>query len=144
MFPDRSFDGRTEEEFNRLALTEFDQIRDFIILHYHATERDDAPLWRYCRNMSIPDSLAYKIELFRRSGRIAYYGRELFSEQSWLSVLTGQGLVPDRYDPLADVMPFDDLKNRLAQMRGMIRQAAEAAPNHREFIARNCAAASAA
>jgi tryptophan halogenase len=144
MFPERSFDGRMEEEFNRLALTEFDQTRDFIILHYHATERDDAPLWRYCRHMPIPDSLAYKIKLFRASGRIAYYGRELFSDQSWLSVLTGQGIVPGRHDPLADVMPLDDLKNRLAQMRTMVRQAAEAAPSHREFIARNCSAASAA
>jgi tryptophan halogenase len=144
MFPDRSCDRREEEEFNRLALTEFDQTRDFIILHYHATERDDSPLWSYCRNMPIPDSLAYKIELFRRSGRVAFYGRELFSEQSWLSVLTGQGIMPGRHDPLADVMPLDDLKNRLAQMRMLVRQAAEAAPSHREFIARNCAAASAA
>jgi tryptophan halogenase len=144
LFPDRNFDPRTEAEFNRLALAEFDQTRDFVILHYHASEREDAPLWAYCRNMSIPDSLAWKIALFRESGRIAYYGRELFSEQSWLSVLTGQGVMPLRYDPLADVMPLDDLRHRMAQMRTLVRQAAEAAPGHREFIARNCAAASAA
>jgi tryptophan halogenase len=94
--------------------------------------------------MPIPDSLAHKIDLFRRSGRIAYYGRELFSEQSWLAVLVGQGIVPERYDPLADVMALDDLKNRLAQMRSMIRQAAEAASSHREFIERICPATSAA
>jgi tryptophan halogenase len=144
LFPDRSFDRRVEGEFNRLALTEFDQTRDFIILHYHATERDDAPLWAYCRNMPIPDSLAYKVELFRENGRVAFYGRELFSEQSWLSVLTGQGVMPARYDPLADVVPLDDLKKRLEHMRMLVRQAAEAAPSHREFIARNCAATSAA
>ncbi len=142
MFPDRACDRREEDEFNRLALTEFDQTRDFIILHYHATARDDAPLWNYCRNMPIPDSLAYKIELFRRSGRVAYLGRELFVEQSWLSVLAGQGIVPERYDPLADVMALDDLKNRFAHMRTIVRQTAEAALSHREFIARNCPAPS--
>jgi tryptophan halogenase len=140
MFPDRSFDPKEEEEFNRLALTEFDQTRDFIILHYHATERDDAEIWRYCRAMTIPDSLAYKIELFRRSGRVAYLGRELFVEQSWLSVLTGQGIFPERYDPLADVMPLNDLKLRLGHMKTLVSQAAAAAPTHRQFVERNCPA----
>ncbi len=140
MFPDRHFDEREAEEFNRLTLTEFDQIRDFIILHYCATERDDSALWRYCRDMAIPDSLRYKIELFRRSGRVAYLGRELFVEPNWVAVMTGQGILPDRYDPLADILDTADIQNRLSRMRAAIRQIAVTAPTHAQFIAQNCRA----
>ena len=140
MFPDLSFDEKEEDDFNRLALTEFDQTRDFIILHYHATEREDGEIWRHCRTMTIPDTLRYKIDLFQRTGRVAYLGRELFVEQSWLSVLTGQGIMPERHDPLADVMPLDELQRRLDHMKSAVRQAVDAAPTHRDFVARHCAA----
>ncbi|HWA91038.1 MAG TPA: tryptophan halogenase family protein [Rhizomicrobium sp.] len=140
MFPDRSCDPKEEEEFNRLALAEFDRARDFVILHYRATGRDDSELWTYCRHMAIPEPLAYKIDLFRRSGRVAYQGRELFTEQSWLSVMSGQGIMPERHDPLADVMPLDELKKRLDRMKLIVRQAAEAAPSHRDFVMRHCPA----
>jgi tryptophan halogenase len=142
MFPDRSFDPREAAEFNRLAIEEFDQVRDFIILHYCATQRSDAPLWDHCRNMPTPDSLRTKVELFKASGRVAFLGRELFVEQSWLSVLTGMGIMPERHDPLADELPVDDLKDRLRRMRDAIDTAAAAAPTHREFIDRYCRAES--
>ncbi len=144
LFPDRSFDRHENEEFNRLALNEFDQIRDFIILHYHATERGDSPLWTYCKTMPIPDTLAHKIDLFRSSGRVAYTGRELFVEPNWISVLMGQGIFPERYDPLADSVGVENARLRLGQMKAMIAQAAMAAPTHEQFIAQNCRADSAA
>src|SRR5262249_31149294 len=72
ILPDRGFDPRDAAEYNRLQIREIEQVRDFVILHYHATERDDAPLWRQCRDMSIPDALRYKIDLFRGSARVAF------------------------------------------------------------------------
>ena len=140
IFPDRTFDPCDADEYNRLQIEEYERIRDFIVLHYKATTRDDSPLWRYCGNMDIPDALAYRIKLFRSSGRVAFEDRELFVEPNWLSVFVGQGIWPRRYDPLADVVPIDTAANQLARLRASIRQTAEAMPSHAEFIAEHCRA----
>jgi tryptophan halogenase len=144
IFPDRSFDPHDAGEYNRLQIDEYDKVRDFVILHYKATSRDDAPLWRYCRDMAIPDSLKYRIELFRSSGRVAFQSQELFVEPNWLSVFIGQDIWPQRHDPLADVLPIETVRGELERMRSLIRQTAEAMPTHAEFIAQHCRAPSAA
>jgi tryptophan halogenase len=59
IFPDRN-DPHDAEQYNRLQVDEIEKVRDFIILHYHATTRGDTPLWRYCRDMDIPDALRYR------------------------------------------------------------------------------------
>jgi tryptophan halogenase len=138
IFPDRSFDAHDEAEYNRLQLDEYDKVRDFIILHYKATARDDAPLWRYCSNMPIPESLMYRINLFRSSGRVAFQDRELFVEPNWLSVFIGQDIWPRRYDPLADVLPIDSVRSQLQRLGASIRQTADAMPTHADFIAEHC------
>jgi len=142
VFPDMSFDPADAAEYNRLQLTEFDRVRDFIILHYKATSRDDAPLWRQCRDMSIPESLAYRMKLFAASGRVAFEDRELFVESNWLSVLLGQGIVPARHDPLADLVPLAETRRRLAELKALITGTAAAMPSHETFIATHCAAGS--
>jgi len=142
IFPDRSFDPSDAAEYNRLIIEEFDRVRDFIILHYKATTREDAPLWQYCRNMDIPEELAYRSNLFRSSGRVAFHDRELFVESNWLSIFIGQGIWPQRYDPLADLLPLDSISAHLTQMRNLIRQTAEAMPTHAGFIDAHCRAGS--
>lgn len=141
LFPDRDFDPLAIEEYNRLTRLEYETIRDFLILHYHATERDDAPLWRECRDMSIPDSLAYKIDHFRAYGRIVSTGIELFQNPSWLAVFIGQFVWPERYDPLTDQRPHVDSERALASLRRVMGEAAEAMPTHRAYIDRHCRAA---
>ncbi|SFJ05713.1 tryptophan halogenase family protein [Caulobacter sp. UNC279MFTsu5.1] len=133
-------DEATVEEYNRLSKIEYEQIRDFIVLHYKATERDDSELWRYCKDMAIPDSLAHKIELFRARGRIARFDDQLFAEPSWLAVFLGQGVEPNHYDRLADVAPLADIERRLAGVRQTIAQIVQGLPTHDEFIARHCRA----
>ncbi len=140
LFPDRNFDPVILDEYNSSMDLEYERIRDFIILHYCATARDDSPLWRYCRAMPIPDTLAYKIEQFRNSGRVVPYGSDLFAKTSWIAVLTGQDMMPLRYDPLADQHDGEELKKNLLEMRNVIRRAAQSAPLHMDFIARNCRA----
>ncbi len=140
LFPDRSFSPVLIEEYNRQAITEYERIRDFIILHYKATTREDAPLWRYCGGMPIPDTLAYKVSQFRNSGRVVRYGAELFVTPNWLAVLMGQDIWPERYDPLVDQHDLEDLRRNLHEMRSVIHRTAEAAPKHVDYIARHCRA----
>ena len=142
LFPDRRFEPADVAHFNKLMSFEYERIRDFLVLHFHATERDDSPYWEYCRNMKIPDYLAEKIALFLGHGRIFRDNNELFNDFSWMSVFIGQGLRPRGYDPLADVMPLDELRGRMERIKSVIGDAAAKMPSHWDFIAKNCAAQS--
>jgi tryptophan halogenase len=141
IFPDRDFSPIDAAEYNRLTITEVEQIRDFVILHFHATERSDSDFWNYCRTMEIPDSLRYRMELFRSHGRVTFSERELFIEQNWLAVMTGQNIWPRRHDPLADMLSDAEVEERLRGTRTLIRRTAEGMPTHEQYIAQNCRAA---
>jgi tryptophan 7-halogenase len=140
LFPDRTCNAVEVDEFNRLTDLQMEQVRDFIILHYKLTQRDDSPFWRHCASMEVPPTLTRKLNLFHRRGRLVRYQDELFSEDSWLAVMLGQNLMPERYDPLVDMVPQDNAVTVLRRMQGLVRQAAESLPTHEEFIARHCAA----
>ena len=143
LFPDRDVDPLLAEEFNLRTRLEFERVRDFLILHYHATQRDDTPLWRYCAAMEIPSNLRYKMAHFRRYGRFVSEGQELFQENSWLAVYIGQLIWPERYDPLADARDPAELLQQLKAIRELVSAAAESLPSHRQFIERHCRASEA-
>jgi tryptophan halogenase len=139
-FPDRDFDPVDEADYNRAMRNEFERIRDFLVLHYHATHRDDSPFWDYCRTMPIPESLRYKMELYKSRGKTVAYKEGLFLEPSWVAVYTGQEIIPDAYDPLADVLSVGDVRERLARMRGIIRGAVDRMRTQRDYIDQFCSA----
>jgi tryptophan halogenase len=134
LFPDRDFDPMNETEFNRIMALEYERIRDFLILHYHATERDDTPFWNYCRTMPIPDSLAYRMELFRQRGVVAQYREGMFLDASWLAVFFGQGMVPRHYDPSSDRVADVALNRHLAGINGEYSQAVDTMPAQESFL----------
>jgi tryptophan halogenase len=140
LFPDRRFNPVEREEFNRQLQDQYEDIRDFIILHYYATQRNDSEFWNRCRTMSIPDSLSHKIELFRSKGRSFREGYDLFTQPSWVAVMLGQGIWPEDYDPIADALDEDRIAAAMEQLRQGYQQTALAMPTHAEFIARCCAA----
>jgi tryptophan 7-halogenase len=135
-FPDKSFEPADIKTFNRLTLDEYERLRDFLILHYKVTQRADTPFWRYCRDMDIPDSLRDIIELFEARGRLQISGDHLFTTQSWLSVMVGQGLHPRGYDPLVDTLPEAELNAHMKSIRDYIDQATTAMPRHHDYLAR--------
>lgn len=139
-FPDSAFAQPDIDNYNRLMQTEFERVRDFVVLHYHATERDDTPLWRHVAAMDIPESLRWKMEQFRTRGRVFRYEDELFQETSWVAVLMGQGVRPERADPITEVLPLEITRQRLHDLRTAIRQGVERMPTHEGFIAAHCKA----
>jgi tryptophan 7-halogenase len=140
-FPDRDFDPLGTAEFNRIAEAEVERIRDFIILHYKLTVRDDAPLWRYCAAMDVPETLQLKIDNFRKYGRLIAREMDLFAPDSWLAVQVGQLNFPERTDPLADHRGIDG-REWLGKLRAAMTTEASRVPKHSEFIDRNCKAGS--
>jgi tryptophan halogenase len=139
-FPDKTFNQPDIEYYNRRTRLEFEQVRDFIILHYHATDRQDSPFWNYCRNMEIPSSLAERIAIYRENARLYRHDNELFSETSWLAVLHGQNIAPSRYHPVADVLPQQELEQRMAKMAEVTQKCLSLMPTHQAFIDRYCKA----
>ncbi|MDE2493587.1 MAG: tryptophan 7-halogenase [Alphaproteobacteria bacterium] len=139
-FPNRNFDQADIDEFNRRVDFDIEHIRDFIILHYKATQRDDTPFWRRCREMDVPAHVKDKMALFGANGRISRFHDELFSEAGWLQVMVGQGIVPRGYHPLVDEMSNGDAEELLQAVRGSIEQTVGTMSTHSEYIARYCAA----
>ena len=138
LFPEKPIADSDREEFNRVIDLEYDRIRDFLILHYHATERSDSPFWNYVRTMEIPDTLAEKLELFRRRGRVVKYREGVFLEASWIAVYLGQRVYPRGHDLRADAPAPDALARGMETLHGQIRAIAERMPDHEAMLSRYC------
>ncbi|MDB2647174.1 tryptophan 7-halogenase [Pseudomonadales bacterium] len=140
MFP---YDGVRQpdvEEFNNQMKFEIENIRDFIVLHYHVTNRRDTAFWRHCSSMPIPDSLQHRIELFKQAGRVFKVPTELFGENSWTQVMLGQGLMPEQYHPIVNMMSDDELKVFLSGIHGSVGNLVRQLPSHQRFIDHYCKA----
>lgn len=134
LFPDRHFDPAISAEYNRLTALEYERVRDFLILHYAASQRQDTPFWRDCRAMPLPESLTYKSELFRKTGRIAMLEEETFRPASWLAVFNGMGVWPERHEPIIDLLAPAAAATRFEAMRASIRTAVETLPRHAAYL----------
>ena len=141
LLPDRDFSPVLIERYNTQASFEFERIRDFLILHYFATERRDSSFWQYCGGMSIPEPLAETIRLFKDSGRFFRNAEEMFAITSWVQVLLGQHIEPRQYHPAVDLVPDQEITGLADSIRNVIAACVEAMPTHAQFIARHCAAA---
>jgi tryptophan halogenase len=137
LFPDRSFRQADIDLYNRATANEFESVRDFLILHYWANDRDD-PFWKACRAMTLPDQLQEKIALYEGFGRVFKREDELFSPVSWASVFEGQGISAKGFDPMALGMPSAALERLLTQMRTAIRTRVDSMMTHAEFVAGCC------
>jgi tryptophan halogenase len=133
-FPDRSFASVNIDSYNRELIEEMESIRDFIILHYCLTMREDTPFWTYCRTMKLPDSLSQRIELYRHAGRIRPTPRELFTDMSWFYIFEGMGVTPERYDPLLDIVSAEQLRDLLGNLAQSVAALTAAAPSHDSYF----------
>lgn len=135
LFPRDPTDPMHAREFNRIMGLEYERIRDFLILHYHATQRDDSEFWNYCRTMEIPDSLAYRMELFRERGIVPSYREGMFLDASWLAVFFGQNVFPRAEDPRAAALPAEELDATMVGLRKAYARALASMPSHSSVLA---------
>ncbi|MDN3640411.1 tryptophan 7-halogenase [Simiduia curdlanivorans] len=133
-FPQQGIHQTEVDEFNRQADFEMERIRDFIILHYKVTDRTDTEFWRHCRQMSVPDTLATKIDMFRETGHVFRESSELFVD-SWQQVMLGQGLVPERYHPLVDTMSEAELTDFLSHIKNNVDNTVGGLKDHTVYLA---------
>ena len=137
-WPDESMAPALAAEYNRLSVTEFERIRDFIVLHYSANGRqgddDRSGLWRYCREMALPETLARKIALYRARGLIVRLDSESFFEQSWFCMYGNLGIDAESWDPLTNLLPLKDLEDVTRRVREDVARIAQGSLPHRDFL----------
>ncbi|MFL6735276.1 MAG: tryptophan halogenase family protein [Sphingomicrobium sp.] len=139
-FPFEGIGDAQIDRFNEQSERELEAIRDFIILHYHATERDGSDFWKQCRTMSVPDSLQRRIELFRESAHVYQDTHDLFRIDSWVQVLLGQRIEPEGYHQIARMMPAGQLQQSLDTLKTNIGKAVAGMPTHEAFLEKYMAA----
>ena len=138
MLPAGEISERDVAEFNDQQMQDMLQIRDFLILHYKATNRRDSEFWRYCASMPIPELLEQKIELFRQTGRVFRKNEELFVENSWVQVMMGQGITPRSYHPIAEKLSDEELTRLLGTIRDMVAGTVKSLPEHAAYVSQYC------
>ena len=144
MLPAGRISERDIAEFNDQQMQDMLQIRDFLILHYKATNRSDSEFWRYCASMPIPDTLEQKIELFRETGRVFRKNEELFVENSWVQVMMGQGITPQTYHPIAEKLSDPELAHFLSTIRDSVARTVKSLPEHAAYVSQYCGTSRAA
>ena len=136
LFPHHNINAFDRNEYNKHTDFEIEKVRDFVILHYKATQREDSEFWRYVKQMQVPESLTHKMEMYQQTGRIIRDSNELFDELSWFSVMHGQGMQPSHYHPLADNMSAQELVGHMNNIQDAISHTVNAIPTHQSYINR--------
>ena len=136
LFPHNGISEALVTEFNKQSVIEIEHIRDFIILHYTLTAREDSPFWRQCKQMDIPDSLAHKLKLFKQTGKAVRENDELFAEVAWQQVFIGQGLIPEDYNSIVDSLSSEQLNDLFSTLKTLITSTVDQLPTHKDFLAK--------
>jgi tryptophan halogenase len=140
MFPRQGIRQSDIDEFNKQQGKEIEHIRDFIVLHYKVTNRQDSPFWRHCQSMPIPGTLAHRIDLFRETARVFKEPTELFAENSWIQVMLGQGIEPEQYHPVTNVLSDQELTKFMQDIKTQVEKTVATLPNHQSYVQQYCRA----
>jgi hypothetical protein len=140
MFPADGVCQSDINEYNTQTRTAIETIRDFIILHYHVTNRGDTAFWRDCQSMEVPKLLAHRIQLFKDTARVCLGSDELFQDNSWIQVMMGQGITPTAHHPVPRQMEDRDLGEFLTEIRKEAARTFIKLPKHQDFVAQFCSA----
>jgi tryptophan halogenase len=134
LFPDKTFSGPDAKEYNERMSLQYERVKDFLLLHYVATQRDDSEMWRYFRNMTLPDSLEAKLSAWQTRGFIPAYEFGVFLPPSWVAVFMGQNILPRSYDPRVNILSHQELNQEIDSLRASISDGVQKAPTHYDYI----------
>jgi len=137
-FPDKNFNQPDIDYYNQRTRLEYEQVRDFLVLHYYVTRRNDSPFWDYCRTMDVPQSLKERIEIYQQNARVYRHDNEVFGDASWFAVMHGQGLEAKGNHPLANLMEDAELSRRMTSIHDTWQKCLQSMPTHQAFIQDNC------
>jgi tryptophan halogenase len=133
-FPNQDCEPALIREYNRRMRTDFEEIRDFLVLHYSATARDDSPFWQWCSNIRLPDSLQERIELFKGQGALREGVDELFRSASWQSVFEGMGIRPSAHGRRVENLEYAEIAAAMSTAKAAIAGMVAHLPTHEEFL----------
>ena len=85
-------------------------------------------------HLDIPDTLAHRLELFRETGRVFQAQGDVFGENSWTQVMLGQGIMPQRYHHIVDMMSETELRDFMSRQHNRVNQILDVLPNHQAFL----------
>ena len=137
-FPDKNFAQSNIDYYNQRTHQEYEETRDFLVLHYKATQREESPFWKYCKNMAIPETLQQRINLYQDMAHVYRDGNELFGPTSWFAVMHGQGLTAANYHPVANLMPRTELERRMSDISRVWSKCCDKMPSHQSYIDQHC------
>ncbi|WP_029753196.1 MULTISPECIES: tryptophan 7-halogenase, partial [unclassified Pseudoalteromonas] len=140
LFPFNGITNHAIDEYNKQLKSEIENIRDFIVLHYKVTNRDDSEFWQHCNAMEVPKTLQHKIDLFKQTGRVFLDDGDIFRVDSWVQVMLGQGIEPNQHHLIASMMSDEELTRFLHGIKQQIEQRVSQLPSHHEFLKQYCPA----
>ncbi len=135
LFPHNGICLNEVNEYNQQTEHEYLRIRDFIVLHYKLNDRNDSEFWKQCASMDIPDTLAHRIELFGKTGKVFREQDDLFTEIAWKQVMIGQGLVPNDHHSLVDSLTKEQINELMSNLKTIIDNTVSKMPGHGQFLA---------
>ncbi|WP_344697720.1 tryptophan halogenase family protein [Sphingomonas limnosediminicola] len=136
LLPAGEITDATRDDFNERSALEMERVRDFIILHYHANQREGEPFWDELRAMEVPEALQHKMDLFQSTARVSASFDELFDARAWIQVLIGQNIMPKTYHPIADLLPESRLREFLDRLERAHIEDVSRMPDHGEFVSK--------
>ena len=140
MFPKDGIKQSDIDEFNLQTRKEIEHIRDFIVLHYKVTNREDSPFWLHCQSMPVPETLSHRIDLFRETARVFKDPNELFAENSWIQVMLGQGIEPEQFHPVTNVLTDEELTRFMQGIKSQVDDTVAKLPDHQSYVEQYCRA----
>jgi tryptophan halogenase len=134
LFPRFNNNSRLAEEYNRITENEVLNIFDFQQMHFMLSQKPDKSFWHVFYPKSIAENLIYKIETFKKTGRVSLFEEETLSEDMWATFFIGNNCWPEAINIFVRDLPLDMVRNKLIELRAKSYEYASELPLHKDYL----------